>query len=392
MVGILTFHWADDCGGMLQAYALKRQLELLGEEAEIIPYAPVKLTGRYWVCPVCAERRREGLHYFLYRYMLARYLAMGGAYWRRRRRMRAFRRTYLTACPPIRRAADISLLPYRTVFVGSDQVWNPDITVDLDDAYVGNIPRRGACRLAAYAASLGGTSLGPEDREKFAKYVGGGFSAVSLRERTDAEQVEKLTGRPVRDVLDPVLLLDREEWEGLARPPAEGDAVVLYTTQPNGDLLRRARALSDCLGKRIVSLSRPDLLAEDPGDLEGIRMEPACGPREFLGWIQSACCVLTNSFHATAFSVLLEKPFLSFRHSARGVRQSDLLSKLGLLSLLWEPGREEENVWAETDWTEVRGRLAEERAASRRFMMENLGTEDQEEAYGEDHFNHCSRL
>ena len=32
MVGILTFHWADDYGAMLQAYALKRQLELLGEE------------------------------------------------------------------------------------------------------------------------------------------------------------------------------------------------------------------------------------------------------------------------------------------------------------------------------------------------------------------------
>ena len=47
MVGILTFHWADDYGAMLQAYALKRQLELLGERAELIPYAPVKLTGRY---------------------------------------------------------------------------------------------------------------------------------------------------------------------------------------------------------------------------------------------------------------------------------------------------------------------------------------------------------
>ena len=211
MVGILTFHWADDYGAMLQAYALKRQLELLGERAELIPYAPVKLTGRYWLCPVCADRRPEGLHYYLNRYMLARHLSMGGSFWRRRQKMRAFRRTYLTARPSIRRAADISLAPYKTVFVGSDQVWNPDITVDLDDAYVGGIPRRGDCRLAAYAASLGGNPLLPEDREKLAKCVGGGFSAVSLRERTDADWVEKLIGRPVRDVLDPVLLLDRAE-------------------------------------------------------------------------------------------------------------------------------------------------------------------------------------
>ena len=370
MVGILTFHWADDYGAMLQAYALKRQLELLGERTELIPYAPVKLTGRYWPCPVCAERRPEGLRYELNRYMLARHLSMGGGFWRRRQKMRAFRRTYLTARPPIRRAADISLAPYKTVFVGSDQVWNPDITVDLDDAYVGGIPRRGDCRLAAYAASLGGNPLLPEDREKFAKCVGGGFSAVSLRERTDADWVEKLIGRPVRDVLDPVLLLDRGEWEALSWPPAAGDAIVVYATQPNEDLMEQARALSARLGRRIVSLSRPDTLSRDPGSLAGIQMELDGGPREFLGWIRSACCVLTNSFHATAFSALLEKPFLSFRHSGRSVRQTDLLRKLGLSSRLWDP--DPEDLWTGTDWAAVRGRLAEERAASRRFILENL--------------------
>ena len=210
----------------------------------------------------------------------------------------------------------------------------------------------------------------PEDREKLAKCVGGGFSAVSLRERTDADWVEKLIGRPVRDVLDPVLLLDRGEWEALSRPPAAGDAIVVYATQPNEDLMEQARALSARLGRRIVSLSRPDTLSRDPGSLAGIQMELDGGPREFLGWIRSACCVLTNSFHATAFSALLEKPFLSFRHSGRSVRQTDLLRKLGLSSRLWDPDRED--LWTGTDWAAVRGRLAEERAASRRFILENL--------------------
>ena len=48
MIGLLTFHWADDYGAMLQAYALKYHLEKAsGKQVEIIPYAPVKLTGRY---------------------------------------------------------------------------------------------------------------------------------------------------------------------------------------------------------------------------------------------------------------------------------------------------------------------------------------------------------
>ena len=130
MIGILTFYWADDYGGMLQAYALKRQLELLGEKAEFIPYAPVRLTGRYWLCPLWAERKDSGLHYFFHRYLFKQNLLLGRSYWRRRRMMRAFRYRYLTKRLPVRSVKYLSLQPYQTVFVGSDQVWNPDITIE----------------------------------------------------------------------------------------------------------------------------------------------------------------------------------------------------------------------------------------------------------------------
>ena len=35
----------------------------------------------------------------------------------------------------------------------------------------------------------------------------------------------------------------------------------------------------------------------------------AAGPAEFLQWIAGAKCVVTNSFHATAFSIILNTPF-----------------------------------------------------------------------------------
>ena len=88
----------------------------------------------------------------------------------------------------------ISLQKYKTVFVGSDQVWNPEITVGLDDAYTGSIPQRGSCRLAAYGASMGGAALSEADRRKFAAHVGNGFSAVSLREKINVESVEQMLG------------------------------------------------------------------------------------------------------------------------------------------------------------------------------------------------------
>ena len=84
--------------------------------------------------------------------------------------------------------------------------------------------------------------------------------------------------------------------------------------------------------------------------------------------------MLTNSFHGTAFSVLLEKPFLAFPHSAKNARLRDLLEKLGLSSHLLETSRPEEALalWAATDWAPVRARLAAEREASIRFLAENI--------------------
>lgn len=370
-IGILTFHWADDYGGMLQAYALKRRLELMGHQAELIPYAPVKLTGRYWLCPLYAASRDGRVDYFFGRRMLIRNLSQGWRFWCRRRRMRSFRRTFLTAKPPIRSVKGISLQNYQTVLVGSDQVWNPEITVGLDDAYIGSIPGRGRCRLVSYGASLGGNPLSEAERQRFAQYVGG-FSAVSLRERTDADRIERLLGRKVEDVLDPVLLLERPEWERVGRPPAERDYILLYSVQCCDPLWRCAQALSARLGKKLVTLSDPRLLSDSAaGD---VQIRTQCGPAEFVGYLQNAACVLTNSFHGTAFSILLEKPFLTFPHNTRSIRQEDLLRKLGLLSHMVGTVQPEElpSLWAQTDWEGVRAHLAQERRRSERFLEENI--------------------
>ena len=84
--------------------------------------------------------------------------------------------------------------------------------------------------------------------------------------------------------------------------------------------------------------------------------------------------MLTNSFHGTAFSVLLEKDFLSFRHNTRSVRQEDLLCKLGLEACLVEEVRPDEAraIWANTDWGAARARLRRERERSKRFILENI--------------------
>lgn len=376
MIGLLTFHWADDYGAMLQAYALKRVLAGLGGGAEVIPYAPYRLTGRYWWYMLryrCAGgvwrvNWRESLRFWL------RHPLPDGDFLRRRRAMARFRRRYLTRRRPVRRAERLSLAGYRCVFVGSDQVWNPKITLGLDPAYTGGLPGRGNCRLAAYGASLGGSRLPEEDQETFRLWVGAAFDGLSLREGSAVPFVQELLGRPAEAVLDPVLLLRRSEWDEIAAAPKEEGHVLVYQTEPDPALLEYARKTARTLGKPVVSVSF-SRYEEAP---DWVERRTGIGPAEFVGYIRGADCVVTNSFHGTVCSILYHKPFLTLplrRSGEKNSRLEDLLAALGLESRLAAGELQDQAVWEPVDWPEVERRLEGERARSLAFIQANLTAE-----------------
>lgn len=62
----------------------------------------------------------------------------------------------------------------------------------------------------------------------------------------------------------------------------------------------------------------------------------AVGPEEFLELIYNAEIIITSSFHATVFSILFEKQFLTVPHPKTGDRVKELLSKLGLSDRILE--------------------------------------------------------
>ena len=369
MIGLLTFHWADDYGALLQAFALKKYLKGLGEQVKVIPYAPVKLTGRYQWCPLYARIQDGTIRYKRSRYGWKNNLSLGRKFFKRRKAMKTFRQQYLTAERPERHAQELILEKYSSVIVGSDQIWNPEIIVGLDDAYIGEIRGRGKCRLVAYAASFGGDSLPDVDAARFSKAVSKNFAAVSVRERCAVPFAAKMLKKEVADALDPVLLLKREEWETIARRPSEDNYILIYRTEYNPNLVEYARRLADQYQKRLLQINTPA-----NGETSLVEFCGDTGPAEFVGYIQNAFCVVTNSFHGTAFSILFEKPFLTFRHSSKNARMSDLLEKLGLTDRQRD-GTEmlrTEDMWAEIDWKAAHSRLEAERMRSGDFLCNGI--------------------
>lgn len=358
-VGILTFHCSDNFGAMLQAYGLKRCLRANGVAADIVRYEPPFLTGRHWRIPYIPGKGVGGLAAMGYGFF--RNMRSGERFSRRRENMERFRKAYLVekGQPKILFLPGLRKLPYRRYVVGSDQIWNPNITCGLRRAYFGAFESVRKERVTAYAASLGGASLPERYRHEFSVLLRS-LDAVSLRETGAVPYVQQFFSGKVEAVLDPVFFLGKREWEQVENAPERGKYILAYATEPNRKMAEYVKNLSQKTGMAVV-----ELRAAAGG---GADVDEAAGPAEFLGYIHHAAYVVTNSFHAAAFSIIFEKQFLVFAHSKVNERLASVLALHGLEDRFY---REEGRIDAPVDWLKVRNRTAAAVKPSREFLMKN---------------------
>lgn len=364
-VGILTFHCSDNFGAMLQAYGLKRFLREHGVEADIVRYAPFFMTGRHWWLPYWpASGLREWVRLLLSAPLIFfQRLHIRREYAARRANMAGFRREYLIDVrqPRIYVPSGLRGLPYRTYVVGSDQIWNPDITFGLRGVYFGEFRSGRKERVVAYAASLGGASLPPRYDPEFARLIQS-VDAVSLREAEAVPYVGRFYRGRITAVLDPVFLLERSVWQEVERLPARPDYILVYATERNAHMAAYVRELSRRTGLRAVELDEARI--GPPAELDA-----SAGPAEFLGYLHGAAYVVTNSFHGAAFSILFEKRFLVFAHSGLNARIANILRLHGLEDRLCRTGGD---IDAPVDWAAVRARTAAEVQKSGAFLLDNI--------------------
>ncbi|MDR0292745.1 MAG: polysaccharide pyruvyl transferase family protein, partial [Oscillospiraceae bacterium] len=270
----------------------------------------------------------------------------------------------LTAEPPL----------YDRCLCGSDQIWNPEIFSDkrFDPAFflafIKNAPK------AAYAPSFGPAVIEGAAEERLRALLDG-FTRLSARERRGAELLSRVTGRPVPVVLDPTLLLTRQDWAALAAKEAPGKAYLLcYFVSPPGRLAELAHSVKNRTGAAAVQLAGARRRA--PG-VDKVIFD--AGPREFLALFQNAGYVLTNSFHGVVFSILFEKPFTCGAGGGEDAglsRTGHLLSLLGLTDRLLSGGGTPN--LSGIDYGAAGQRLQAERERSLAFLRDALtgGTGD----------------
>lgn len=312
----MTFHGALNFGSALQAYALQTCISGMGHDVRIVDYRAKDYEQYRLLSPTHPRALLKTLGNF-------------SAYRRRARGFGAFIHEHLKLTPRSyswrdERRLDEVADQFDCFVCGSDQIWNLDCTRGAVGPYF--LSFAGDRRRVAYAPSLAHTSFRPENFDKalVARYLSA-FDFLSVREKETRPLFQALTDKPISVVVDPTLLLDAASFGKIAAPnPAGSDYIFVYLLRSCSELVESAIRISVDTGMPVVYVSEHDLPIPGGVNVFGI------GPSEFLAYVRGADRVLTNSFHATVFSLQFHRDFVAFPTDRSAARMTDLLGEVGL--------------------------------------------------------------
>lgn len=365
-IGQLTFHGAHNYGSVLQAYALSRQLQILGHETEIINLRPQSQKDTYKII----RKGDRGIHK-VFRYMIYPFL---------KKRYDNYER-FINQVLPISKESynstkelEGTALNYDAYVCGGDQIWNPACQ-DFETAYyLQFLPENHKARKISYAPSLGKTEFDEATKQNFAQWLKI-FDAVSVREKCGAELLQAFTDKPVHTVCDPVLLLEKEEWGKIAvKPRYKKPYILVYFLENNHGSRDLTEYLKKTLGYEVV------IFNEYIRDfVKPYHKAYSASPEEFVGLFANASFVYTNSFHGTVFATIFEKPFISAIAAEQenavnnnDSRKIDYLKKIGLEERLYTADKPNQQFLLDIDYSLPGKKIEEFREESLLYLKDEL--------------------
>lgn len=358
-IGILTVPFNNNYGGFLQAFALKHILVNKGHEVLFI------------------NRRRNRpnrLKDVVYRLFVRWHLIKDKVAIMTANisvNTNSFKNKYLTpitkeyyTASQLRKSLKLRL---DCVIVGSDQVWRYKYAGDSIDDYFCNFLENKNISHFSYAASMGVDAMEyPDDKLNICKRLLGSFSAISVREKSAADLLERFFGQEnVTVVLDPTLLVDKSVYINLFKdnyPTPKEPYILTYILDDDSALNQEIEKIANKHNSCIVNLKA------QTGDFNTVGvLRPV---EEWLASIYYSDYIITDSYHGTVFSIIFHKPFTVFSNAERGTaRLTDLLTRLGAMGRIVSNACEISDVMNEPiDWDNIDKNLNLHRVNSMNFL------------------------
>ena len=326
-VATMTFHMAHNYGAMLQAYALENAVNKLGVSCEVLDYRFPYIDQWSGIKTLSETQKESGFLLGILKY-LNRYMRNYRKADLRRKKFNDFMRQDLKLSKKTYfKAEELETADYDAILFGSDQIWNPDLTGGLAFEYMGKYFDAEHTKLISYAASCGTESLKEEFESEYYSLLKR-FSAIGIREKGLTDFIEQKYKLCAQTVLDPVFLLNREDWSKLSEGAdvTENEPYLLvYAFQTGDDIYRLARRIAAERKLKLITISY-----QKQNSLNDMIQLTECGPKDFVSLIQNADFICTTSFHGMAFSIIFEKNFYCIGHPQYSRRNSDLLALVGM--------------------------------------------------------------
>ena len=347
-IGILTYHFSINFGAVLQCYALQEALKGLGHSVYVIDYITKEQQDN-----TALYRKNTNLQNVI------KNVALLPFHFKRKRRnilFESFKDHWLDCTRHVGNKQElidlIKELGLDAIFVGSDQVWNSTIK-DFDRIFfLEGIP---FVKKVGYSVSLG--SAKSSDLVPYKTLILE-FDYFTTRERSAAIIINEVCNKKPEISLDPTYLIDISRCQSFSKVQVEKqDTVVCYFLNKKKykenlqKVIRYAKTHNLKLALLDLRVSLSSIKAHGIINI---------GPQEFLNYIYSSSVVITDSFHGTVFSILLNKPFYSINNNFNGndTRRFELLSELGLAKqYVTNSMLNENNSLPEIDYTDVNRKL-----------------------------------
>lgn len=361
-IAIITLHRVRNYGSSLQTLATQKALQKNGCQAEVIDYYPERYTSFGLLKRLKYKNKHLEKNPIL---LLAARMIISVSYVKKKIVFDRFLRKYIYLTTKIYRRKEefIEKLPQADAYcTGSDQVWNSYWNEGIDEPlYLSFVPE--TCYKFSYASSFGNSKL-PEGEAVSVKPYLEQYKHITVRENTGVQILKDLGIEEAAQMLDPTLLFTGEEWaEYTSNKFADKKYVVTYNLHHDSRIDQYAARVARENGLKVynISYNLHDIIRKGT-----LKWCPAV--EEYLGLIRDAQYVVTDSFHATVFSILFKKKFVVIYPEKANSRIKSILELLQITDRGSANMPQIEQIMSEIDYERVDLILDKERYKAKQYL------------------------
>lgn len=316
-IGIITFHRAVNYGAVLQTYALQKTLTKLNIDNAVIDYRCPFITNEYKPFHIKKGKFAKSAVQSVLECRIRS---------KKRRKFDQFveKNIKLTKSYDTVEALKECNKNFSAFITGSDQVFSP-VCVGFDEAYF--LTFADSDKKYSYAASFGTNLLDSKIIPEYKRRLQD-FQKISVRENSGKKIISDIVKKDAVVLVDPTLLLKEKDYKEIVGTTSEKDYIVVFNVSGYTELMSYAQKLAKQKNLKLIYINDQYYKKVDIAE-----RKTAVSPEEFLALFKNANYIVTNSFHATVFSIIFNKQFavdLTVSDGTRNNRVAELLDYLNI--------------------------------------------------------------